>query len=111
MIFRNPLKLTVYLYPREIDMRKSWNGLLSIVQNDMKLIAYEKSLFVFFGRSRCLVKILYWDGNGFCIWMKRLETGSFPFQSRENPLITRKQLSWLLSGIDTRKEHKEIFFS
>ena len=108
MIFRNALKLKVYLYPKQIDMRKSWSGLVSLVQHDMKLDIYQESLFVFCGRSNRLVKILYWDGNGFCIWMKRLEEGNFPFQSKGSPEITRRELMWLLSGIDTRKQHKMI---
>ncbi len=110
MIFNNPLKLKVYLYPKQIDMRKSWNGLLSMVQNDMKLDVYDKSLFVFCGKKNHQIKILYWDGNGFCLWMKRLEKGIFPFKSYKNPQISRKQLLWLLRGIDTRRVHKEIFF-
>lgn len=111
MIFRNPLKLNIYLYPKQIDMRKSWNGLLALVQAEMQMQVFEKSLFVFCGKSNHLMKILYWDGNGFCIWMKRLEKGSFPFQSKENHRITRKELVWLLSGIDTRRQHRELNFS
>ena len=110
MIFRNPLKCKIYLYPKEIDMRKSWNGLLSIVQYEMNLIPFEEVLYVFFGRSRKLVKTIYWDGNGFCIWMKKLSKGSFPFQKNGIPNLSRKELLYLLSGIDTRRKHKELFF-
>ena len=97
------------MYPKFIDMRKSWNGLVSLVQVGMNLDAYEKSMFVFCGRSQKLIKIIYWDGNGFCIWMKRLEKGIFPFNPNMNLEISRSQLMQLLSGIDTRKKHEEIF--
>jgi transposase len=110
MILRNPMRLKIYLYPEYIDMRKSWNGLVALVQFGMKLDVYEESLFVFCGRSNRLLKIVYWDGNGFCIWMKKLEQGNFPFQSKQNPEISRKELMWLLKGIDRRREHKAINF-
>lgn len=91
-------------------MRKSWSGLVSLVQLGMNLDVYEKSIFIFCGRSQKLIKIVYWDGNGFCIWMKRLEKGIFPFIQNGNLEMSRSELMRLLSGIDTRKKHKEIFF-
>ncbi|HNF63852.1 MAG TPA: IS66 family insertion sequence element accessory protein TnpB [Leptospiraceae bacterium] len=106
MIFRNPLRLKIYLYPERIDMRKSWSGLLSLVQEGMRLNAYEESLFVFCGRSGRLVKLMYWDGNGFCIWMKKLEQGVFPFGIRDGLKIRMPELRNLLSGIDARREHR-----
>lgn len=108
MILRNPLKMKIYLYPKQIDMRMSWNGLFGLVTEEMKMNVYDRSLFVFCGRSNHLIKILYWDGNGFCIWMKRLEKGNYPFQSRGRLSISKKELLWLLSGIDTRRQHKEL---
>ena len=66
MILSNPFRFKIYLYPKIIDMRKSWNGLVSLVQVGMNLDPFEKSLFVFCGRSQRLIKIIYWDGNGFC---------------------------------------------
>ena len=51
------------------------------------------------------------DGNGFCIWMKKLEKGIFPFISDGKEEITRKELYWLLSGIDMRKKHTVVTFS
>lgn len=110
MILSNPFRFKIYLYPKHVDMRKSWNGLVSLVQL-MSLDPFQRSLFVFCGRSQRLIKIIYWDGNGFCLWMKRLEKGNFPFNSEMKLEITRKELFWLLSGIDSRKKHKAIIFS
>jgi transposase len=110
LILQKPQDLKIFMYPKFIDMRKSWNGLVSLVQMGMNLDAFEKSMFVFCGRSQKIIKIIYWDGNGFCIWMKRLEKGIFPFNPNKNLEITRSQLMQLLSGIDTRRKHKEFFF-
>lgn len=66
MILSNPFQFKVYLYPQAIDMRKSWNGLIGLVQYQMNLDPFQQSLFVFCGRSQRLIKIIYWDGNGFC---------------------------------------------
>jgi len=77
----------------------------------MNLDPFQESIFVFCGRSQRLIKIIYRDGNGFCMWMKRLEKGSFPFNPNVNLEISKKELIWLLSGIDTRKKHKAIIFS
>ncbi|MCC6274550.1 MAG: IS66 family insertion sequence element accessory protein TnpB [Leptospiraceae bacterium] len=60
MILTNPFQFKIYLYPKVIDMRKSWNGLVSLVQFGMNLDPYQKSLFVFCGRSQRLIKIIYW---------------------------------------------------
>lgn len=93
-------------------MRKSWSGLLGLVENEMRMNPFDKNLFIFFGHNKKKVKILYWDGNGFCIWMKKLEQGIFPFKETDFYLqIQKKDLMNLLNGIDTRKQHKEIFYS
>lgn len=110
MILSNPFRFKIYLYPKQIDMRKSWNGLVSLVQL-MNLDPFQESLFVFCGRTQKIIKIIYWDGNGFCMWMKRLEKGNFPFNPEMKLEISRKELLWLLSGIDTRKRHRAIIFS
>ncbi|MBK6604714.1 MAG: IS66 family insertion sequence element accessory protein TnpB [Leptospiraceae bacterium] len=60
MILTNPFQFKIFLYPQYIDMRKSWNGLIGLVQNGMNLDPFEKSLFVFCGRSQRLIKIIYW---------------------------------------------------
>lgn len=110
MILRNPFRLKYFLYPKEIDMRKSWSGLLGLVENDLEMNAIEGQVFIFFGRNKRLVKILYWDGNGFAIWMKRLEKGIFPFQenSASKISISKSSLFDLLSGVDIRRKHKVL---
>ncbi|PNV76514.1 IS66 family insertion sequence element accessory protein TnpB [Leptospira inadai] len=108
MIFRDPKSLRVYVRPGRTDMRKSWNGLSTIVKKEMSKDVYSEYLFLFCGKSRDRLKCLYWDGNGFCIWQKRLEKGKFPWpESEESALdLSWREVSWLLKGIDFRKEHR-----
>jgi transposase len=56
-----------------IDMRKPFNGLIGIVRNQLGDDPLAGHLFVFLNRNNTLMKILYWDGDGFAIWFKRLE--------------------------------------
>ena len=87
-----------------IDMRKSFDGLLGIVRNVLEADPLADHLFVFLNRSHSLMKILYWDGDGFVIWYKRLETGTFRFPAvagdTKSIEITRSGLSMILEGID-----------
>ncbi|EHQ04722.1 IS66 Orf2 family protein [Leptonema illini DSM 21528] len=103
----------IFLRPGATDMRKSINGLGGIVQNDLRLNPYEQSLFVFGNRRKDLVKILYWDRNGFCLWQKRLERDRFPWPQDEQAVmeITSDQLNWLLNGIDFRRAHSTLHYT
>lgn len=113
MIPNPSVNYRVFLRPGSTDMRKSINGLSGIVQNEIRLDPYSQSLFVFSNRRRDLVKILYWDRNGFCLWMKRLERDRFPWpQDAQSVLeITAEQLSWLLNGIDFRRAHGALRYT
>ncbi|MHC8334923.1 IS66 family insertion sequence element accessory protein TnpB [Pseudomonas sp. LB3P25] len=63
----------VHLYPKPVDFRKSIDGLAVLVELDIKVAVFDPVLFVFLNKSRNRVKILYWERNGFCLWLKRLE--------------------------------------
>jgi len=106
-------KYRVFLKPGHTDMRKSFNGLSGIIQNELKLDPFSRSLFVFCNRKGKLLKILYWDRNGFCIWQKRLEKHSFPWPTNKKEVqeITAEQLNWLLNGIDFRHAHESLNFA
>ena len=58
-------------------MRKAINGLVAIVEGEMELDPFNAALFVFSNRARTIVKKVGWEGNGFSIWMKRLEKSRF----------------------------------
>ncbi|HET8973348.1 MAG TPA: IS66 family insertion sequence element accessory protein TnpB, partial [Pseudolabrys sp.] len=85
------------------DMRRSFDGLYALVSGTLQLNAFEGHLFVFSNRRRDRVKILYWDRDGFAIWAKRLEEGTYamPFSEGESRReITAQELGAILSGID-----------
>jgi len=66
-------------------------------------LTFNPVLFVFLNRTRSQVKILYWERNGFCLWLKRLEAERFktkPDVGDEAIELTVDELNWLLDGID-----------
>ena len=88
-----PSHLKVYLASGVTDLRKSISGLSTLVDASLGLDLFSGSLFVFCNRNRQLIKVLYWDHNGFCLWQKRLEC-------EEVVELTQRQLEWLLQGLD-----------
>ena len=76
----------IHLYRQPVDMRKAINGLVSIVEGEMGSDPFSADLFIFCNRARNLVTMVAWEGNGFVLWMKRLEKSRF---------------KWLLSGSDS----------
>ena len=98
----------IYLYRSPCDMRKSFDGLCGIVRSELKTDPLSGSLFVFCNRRHNLVKILYWERDGFVIFYKRLERGTFtlPDKHSADGLIDRRQLSMLMEGIVPKKLDK-----
>lgn len=105
--------LNIYIRPGITDMRKQINGLSILVEEDMKQNPFSGSLFLFCNRQRRLLKILYWDRNGFCLWLKRLEKDRFPWPADENAAseLSYDQFQWLLDGIDFWKAHKSLEYN
>jgi transposase len=100
-----PASVRVYLCLTPCDMRKSFDSLHAVVREHLELDAFAGHLFVFASRRKDRVKILYWDRDGFAVWSKRLEEGTYaiPFEDGEverRREITVQELCALLSGID-----------
>ncbi len=102
----------VYVAVGNTDMRKSINGLSILVEQAMGLNPFSGELFVFCNRLRTIVKILYWDHNGFCLWHKRLEKDRFKWPQSVDEVITidQRQLQWLLSGLDIADAHGQVYY-
>lgn len=102
----------IFLYKDAIDFRKSINGLVLVIEQELERSAFEPALYVFCNRARDKLKILYWDNTGFALWYKRLEKARFkwPTQIQTTTLtLSEQQLQWLLSGYDVIG-HQPIFF-
>jgi transposase len=99
-----PASVRVYLCTTPCDMRRSFDGLSALVNGAMQLNAFAGHLFVFSNRRRDRIKILYWDRDGFAVWAKRLEEGTYamPFSEVQESRceISAQELGALLSGID-----------
>lgn len=103
----------IYVRPGVTDMRKQVNGLSLITEEEMDLPLGTGNLFLFCSRDRKLLKCIWWDRNGFCLWQKRLEKGKYPWPDTEQQAreINRDQLKMLLDGIDFWKAHQEIRYT
>ncbi len=99
-----PPGLRVWLATGRTDMRKGFDGLALLVQETLKQDPHAGHLFVFRGRRGDLIKCLWHDGQGMCLFAKRLERGRFiwPFTGDGVVSITPAQLGYLLEGIDWR---------
>jgi len=110
-----PQHTRIYLATGSTDMRKAINGLSILVQEHMDLDPFSGHLFVFCNRRRNIIKVLYWDRTGFCLWHKRLERDRFvwPQSAKQVLEFDIRQLSWILQGLDIRRfqGHKPLKFS
>ena len=86
-------------------MRRGFDGLAAIAQERLGADPFGGHVFVFRGRRGDLIKLLWWDGDGLCLFAKRLERGRFIWpQATEGSIhLSTAQLSMLLEGIDWRR--------
>jgi transposase len=98
-----PAGVQVWLATGHTDMRKGFDGLALLVQETLQRNPHNGHLFVFRGRRGGLIKVLWHDGQGMCLYAKRLERGRFIWPSTVGAVtITPAQLGYLLEGIDWR---------
>lgn len=97
-----PSPLPIFLAIEPADMRKGFDGLAQLVREQIAEDPLSGRLFVFRNRRRDRLKILYWDRDGFAIWMKRLEKGTFRFPEAKagHALVTAAEMAAVLEGID-----------
>jgi transposase len=97
------LNVRIYLSTAPTDMRKGFDSLAALVREYLKHDPLSGHLFLFVGRDRDRIKILYWDSGGFAIWYKRLEEGTFRLPSKTTGAsveLKASELAMLLAGID-----------
>ena len=96
--------MRVFLAPGSTDMRKAINCLSILVEDTLRLDPFSGHLFAFCNRAQKILKVLYWDRNGFCLWQKRLEKQRFKWPQNRNEVmeIGAQELSFILEGLDIR---------
>jgi transposase len=110
------LHTKVYLAKDATDMRKGFPGLIALTEAVLGQEPTSGHLFMFLNRRRDMMKVLYWDGTGFCLWAKRLERGSFqrPLSvggdQRASLELSPAQWSMMLQGIDLRSARQRLRF-
>jgi transposase len=99
-----PTNTRVWIAAGHTDMRRGFDGLAAMVQTALAENPFSGHVFVFRGRRGDIIKVLWFDGQGLCLFAKRLERGRFvwPQASSGAVSLTPAQLSMLLEGIDWR---------
>ena len=113
-----PPSVAIYLCDAPVDMRCGFDGLASIVCNTLGLDPLSGGLFLFLGRRRDRVKILFWDRDGYALYSKRLEKGRFPLPCVQKPvtgppvcMLAAYEMTLLLEGIDLAGARRRKRFS
>lgn len=101
-----------YLYDQPTDMRKSFNTLGVLVVSSMGKILQSGAGFVFINKRKTHLKMLMWEGDGFSLYYKRLEQGTFEhLRGLENYQLSYEKLLLILQGIETKKIKRRKRFS
>ncbi|HUO60510.1 MAG TPA: IS66 family insertion sequence element accessory protein TnpB [Candidatus Acidoferrales bacterium] len=100
-----PAHTHIWIAAGVTDLRRGFTGLSALVQTTLELDPLSGHVFVFRGRRGDLIKVLWWDGDGLCLFAKRLERGRFVWPKADSGTVslTRAQLSMLCEGIDWRR--------
>src|SRR6266853_1126378 len=103
-----PANTQIWIAAGVTDLRRGFTGLSALVQIKLEQSPLSGHVFVFRGRRGDLIKVLWFDGDGLCLFSKRLERGRFiwPQATSGTVALTRAQLSMLLEGIDWRRPER-----
>jgi transposase len=95
----------IFIRTGRTDGRQGINTLAMLAEGTMQQNPFSGNLFLFLNKRGNTIKGLYWDRNGFCLWIKRLEKDKFywPRGTEEARELSGKELQWLLDGIDLEK--------
>lgn len=98
----------IFFFQNPTDMRKGIEGLSALVDENCTEELTSGTYFVFVNKTKDRMKVLYWDNDGFAIWWKRLEKGSFRLLGIDRSMIDRKEFFMLLEGIVPHKIQKRF---
>ena len=101
-----------YLYDQPTDMRKSFNTLGVLVVSNMGMVLQSGAGFVFINKRKTHLKMLMWEGDGFSLYFKRLEQGTFEhLKGLDNYRLSYEKLLLIIQGIETKKVKRRKRFS
>lgn len=109
-----PAQVRIFAATAAVDFRKAHDGLVAIVRDTFGHDPFDGALFVFFNKRRDGIKLLLWDHNGFWLFYKRLECGTFKVLDGSDSAtlaIDRAELSMLLEGIDLKAGKRRAHFA
>jgi len=101
-------QIRVHLYGHPCDMRKSFTGLYGLIQQGLRADPLSGDLYVFISRRATMMKVMYFDRSGFCIWAKKLEAGCFVSDWSQ---VRTQEMDWtalklMLEGIEPGRQRK-----
>lgn len=105
--------IRVFVAAGASDLRRGFDGLAQLARDQLEQDPMTGHLFVFANRRRDRIKILYWDRDGYVIWMKRLEKGTYRWPSPTSDRVewTAVELAAVLGGIDLKATRKRPRFA
>jgi transposase len=108
-----PASVRVFVCLDAVDMRRSFDGLAALAEQVLEQDPFSGHLFVFGSRRGDRMKILYWDKDGYALWCKRLECGTFKFHRGDGrgSEISRADLGLILEGIDIAQAKRSKRFA
>ena len=103
MFFRSEVR-QILAFGEAVDMRRSFDGLVAVVESALEEDPLAGTVYVFFNRRGTILKSVYWDRTGYCLWCKRLERGRFRLPGHDDDAagleIESSELTLLLEGIE-----------
>lgn len=104
-----------HLYRKATDMRKGFDGLCGLIRAELKGDPLQGDVFIFLNRQRNRLKLLHWEEDGFAIYYKRLEQGTYELPEVNDEVksleLSREKLLWILQGIELKSIKKRKRFS
>lgn len=101
---------SIFICSKKVDFRKQIDGLVSLIEFEFNQDVIDGSLFVFINGHKNKMKMIYYDGSGFWMLVKRMEKGKFKNEFEDIlklNMITAKQLKYLLEGLSINRKYND----